>query len=92
MKMLDEVLPKDYENYQIEGVQFVKYNEDGNRLDQQESYKKYIADPVERRGIVDSFEYAPPKPVDVVDNDLEGETLKGDMKELEDALNFEGEE
>lgn len=92
MKMLDEVLPKDYENYQIEGVQFVKYNEDGNRLDQQESYKKYIADPVERRGIVDSFEYAPPKPVDVVDNDLEGETLKGDMKELEDALNYEGEE
>lgn len=44
--MLDEVLPKDYENYQIEGVEFVKYNEDGNRLDQQESYKKYIADPV----------------------------------------------
>lgn len=33
IKMLDEVLPKDYENYQIEGVEFVKYNEDGNRLD-----------------------------------------------------------
>lgn len=27
-----------------------------------------------------------------MDNDLEGEVLKGDMKEIEDALNYEGED
>jgi hypothetical protein len=34
----------------------------------------------------------PEKHVDVVDNDLMGEVLEGDIKEVEDALNYEGED
>ena len=34
VELLDTVIPENYEKYEIEGVEFVKYDEDGNRLDQ----------------------------------------------------------
>lgn len=54
--------------------------------------KRYIANPVQKRAIVDSFEYKPEVPVDIIDNDMDGEVLKGDVKEVDDALEYEGED
>lgn len=51
-------------------------------------YEKYLANPNQKRAIIDSFDYVPEKMKDVFDSDLKPEELQGDMKDLDDALNY----
>ena len=69
MNLLNCVLPENYEEFEIKGVNFTKFNEDGNRLDQKETYAHFIAED-KKRAVVDSYEFIPEKPVHIVDNDL----------------------
>lgn len=41
-------------------------------------------------GITDVFEYVPDKPTPIYDTDLKPSQITGDVKEVEDALNFDG--
>jgi hypothetical protein len=38
MKLLDVVLPENYENYEIQGVKFEKFNEEGLSIDKKKQY------------------------------------------------------
>lgn len=38
MKLLDVVLPENYENYEIQGVKFEKFNEEGLSYDKKTQY------------------------------------------------------
>ena len=69
MNLLNCVLPENYEEFEIKGVQFTKFNEDGIRLDQKEAYAQFIAED-KKRAVVDSYEFITDKPINVVDNDL----------------------
>ena len=82
LELLDIVLPENYDEYQIDGVDFVKYDDDGIRIDEKDKIRKYIAD-VGARPVLDSYDFVPDKIVDIVDNDLEGEELRGDLKEVD---------
>lgn len=89
-KLLEVVIPEDYEKYQIKGVEFEKYDEDGNLISesQREGFERFLAKPGEKRAIVDSYNYVPEKARDVFDSDLKKDQIKGDMKDLDDALNY----
>lgn len=71
--MLEEVMPENYDDYQIEGVEFTKFDQDGNRIDRKKTFEKYLAEPEEKVAVIDSYEYVPEKPLIVVDNDLKEE-------------------
>ena len=88
--LVDTVLPANYEKLSIKGIQFPKYNEDGHRIDKKEEYNKYLA--TGNIAVVDSFTYVPPEMVNIVDNDLEPSQIQGEFKDVEDALDYEGEE
>ena len=45
IKMLEEMMPEDYESYKIEGIESSKYDDDGNLLDKKMEFKKYLAEP-----------------------------------------------
>ena len=45
MDMLEQVLPEDYDTYFIEGIQFAKFDDDGNRLDKKHTFAQYMAEP-----------------------------------------------
>lgn len=42
-KLLEVVLPENYDNYEIQGVEFIKYDDDGIRVDEKDKSGKYIA-------------------------------------------------
>ena len=91
--MLDTVIPSNYEELDF-GVDFKKYNEDGLLISEKEKYDKYILKDDEKYGIADTFEFIPSKPVEFIDTDLDANEIKKDenLRELEDALNYDGEE
>ena len=41
---------------------------------------------------MDSYDYVPETPIDIMDNDLKEEQITGEMKDIEDALNYEGDD
>ena len=45
-------------------------------------------------GIIDTYQYVPSKPVDVVDTDIDADMLKKEpeLKEIEEALNYDGDD
>ena len=45
-------------------------------------------------GIIDTYQYVPLKPVDVVDTDIDADMLKKEpeLKEIEEALNYDGDD
>ena len=67
VKLLDCVLPENYDEIKISGVEFEKYNEDGLNIRDKEQYEKFYAE--ENVAVIDSYDCVP-KVVDLVDNDL----------------------
>lgn len=90
IKLLDVVLPEDYENFKIDGLDFQKFDEDGLNLSKKDKNAYFL--PTGKQGIVDTFEYDPKVPLPIYDTDLKPSELVGNLKQVEEALDFEGEE
>lgn len=92
--MLDTVIPANYEQMDFGGLNFKRYNEEGLLISEKEKYDKYLLKDDEKVVVIDTYEYVPSKPVDFIDNDLKPSQITGNanVKELEDALDYEGEE
>ena len=67
--MLDTVIPENYQQLNL-GINFEKYDEDGLPLSQKNKYDKYLLKDTDSVGIVDTYEYTPSKPLDIVDTDM----------------------
>lgn len=94
IKLLDQLIPDNYEEYDFGGLQFKKYNEDGLPLSDKAKFDKYMLKDGDGTVVVDTYEYIPEKPLDIIDNDLKPSQINGnrEVKEVEQALNFNGEE
>jgi hypothetical protein len=94
LSMLDTVIPANYEQMDFGGLNFKRYNEEGLLISEKEKYEKYLIKDDEKVVVIDTYEYVPSKPVDFVDNDLKPSQISGNanVKEIEDALDYEGEE
>jgi hypothetical protein len=44
IKLLDVLIPENYENFEIEGIKFEKYDENGLPLSQKAKYQEFLAD------------------------------------------------
>ena len=88
------MIPDNYEQLDFGGLNFKKYNEDGLLISEKEKYEKYYLKEEDNVVIVDSYNYVPLKPIDTVDNDYKPSQINGNpqLKEIEDALNYNGQE
>ena len=91
--MLDTLIPQNYENLNL-GINFEKYDEDGLPLSEKQKYDKYLLKETDKVGIIDTYQYVPTKPLEIVDTDINQNQLKtdGQLREVEEALNYDGEE
>ena len=44
IKLLDVLIPENYENFEIEGLKFEKYDENGLPLSQKSKYQEFLTD------------------------------------------------
>ena len=68
LKLLDEVIPSDYDKMSFGGLKFKRYDEYGLDISQKHKYEKYIAS--DQVAVVDTFEVETMPPQLQVDNDL----------------------
>jgi hypothetical protein len=93
-RLLETVIPENYEELDFGGLSFKKYNEDGLPIADRAKYEKYFLKEDEKVVVVDTYDHVPTKPLDSIDNDFKPSQINGNknVKEIEDALDYNGEE
>ncbi len=94
IRLLETVIPEDYESLDFGGLSFKKYNEDGLPIADKAKYEKYFLKEDEKVVVIDTYEHVPAKPMDLVDNDMKPSQINGNrnVKEIEEALDYVGDD
>jgi hypothetical protein len=84
-KLLETIIPENYESFDFGGLDFKKYNEDGLLLSDKAKYEKYFLKEDEQVVVIDTYEYVPLKPLAIDDNDYKPSQINGNvnLKEVE---------